>query len=134
MIKKFSATLEILDNRSDCKCVSLSSRKSVLHKQPSMTACFSHYQCPSIRSNDRLREFNSMNLTEAYLAENILSHLVYALYLEFTVRKQLSAIILSIGFFAYNICCILFSDSLQASFIVEAITMNPDQTAPMGEV
>ena len=35
-----------------CKCVAPSSVKSALHKQPSMTACFSHSQCHSIRSND----------------------------------------------------------------------------------
>ena len=32
---------------------------------------------------------------------------------------------------AYNICCI-YSNALQTNFIIEANTMNPDQTAPKG--
>ena len=32
---------------------------------------------------------------------------------------------------AYNICCI-YSNALQTNFIMEANTMNPDQTAPNG--
>ena len=57
---KHSFLTEVLDNRADfkflhfAKSVELSSLKSALYKQRCMTACFSHSQCPSIRSNDRL--------------------------------------------------------------------------------
>ena len=48
---------EVLDNRSDFKFLHFANvlhppLKNALQKQPSMTACFSHSQCPSIRSND----------------------------------------------------------------------------------
>ena len=36
-----------------CKCIASFSLTSALHKEPSMTACLTHSQCPSIRSNDR---------------------------------------------------------------------------------
>ena len=56
-----------------CKCVASSSLKIALHKEPSMTTCFSHSLCPSIRSNDRLTKILiQTNLTEAYQVENFL--------------------------------------------------------------
>ena len=56
---RYSFLTEVLDNRSYqvspfCKCVAPPSLKSASHKQSSMTACFSHSQCPSVRSNEQL--------------------------------------------------------------------------------
>ena len=48
-----------------CRTISI---KNALHNEPSMTACFSHSQCPSITNKD----FNPMYLTKAYQAENVL--------------------------------------------------------------
>ena len=50
---RHSFLTEVLDNRSDFKFlffanVSHPPLLSALHKQPSMTTCFSHSQCPSI--------------------------------------------------------------------------------------
>ena len=45
---------EVLEVSPFWKCVAPSSLESASHKQPIMTTCFSHSQCPSIRSNDRL--------------------------------------------------------------------------------
>ena len=51
---------EVLDSCSDFKFLHFANAshptllKSVLSKQPSTTACFSHSKCSSIRTNDRL--------------------------------------------------------------------------------
>ena len=56
---RHSLFTEVLDNHSDFKFlhfanVSHPPLTTLYIKQPSMTSCFSHSQCPSIRSNDRL--------------------------------------------------------------------------------
>ena len=77
LLGRHSFLTEVLDYHSDFMISSFSilqtcripSLNSALHKQPiaSITASFSHSQCPSIRSNDRLTK----NLTEADRAKNI---------------------------------------------------------------
>ena len=52
---RHSFVTEVLDIGSDFKFLYFANVSHLSsHKQPSMTACFSHTQCFSIRSNDRL--------------------------------------------------------------------------------
>ena len=72
---RHSFLTEVLDNRSDFKFLRFrkcvvhvpSSLKSAFHKPPSMTACFSHSQCPSVRSNDRLTQILIQQISQKHI-------------------------------------------------------------------
>ena len=79
LLGRHSSLTEVLDNHSDLKFLYFANvshpplLKSALHKQPSMTASFSHFNALHIWIKwPTGKDFNSINLTEAYRAENLL--------------------------------------------------------------